>query len=267
MAATARVLETLAAHRPAVTHVGLPKLLAAGRFETVDYLLVSTAEGRPFRAQQATVSEITLVASEAVAPLHQITARRVTVGAAEIERWVHRPVAILSGAPDIHPDHPLAGLIGELVRDLHGRTVTVSWIHGNLVADNLRLVLDGSQPATLSVRLTGWERAGDGALPDVDLVLAHLLATAEAENLDLLEVLDQQLTRLRPAPRTRRANPELAERTVLLLAGLRYLAGNAALGLPQPGRLTPLLDQLLQPARRQAGISHCRPTRPRGATR
>lgn len=249
LAATVTVLDSL---RPVLSaelagQLGLPRLLAAGRQGTLDYLLVSAPQGRPFRAQHATVSEITLIASEAVAPLHQLTARRVVVGHAELDRWVYRPVALLTGAPPAHPDHPLAELIGELVRDLEGRTVTVSWIHGDLVADNLRLALTGTQPAALSVSLAGWERAGDGALPDVDLALAQLLATAEAEHLDLLAVLDQQLTLRRPGPVARRANPDLAQRTVLLLAGIRYLAGNAALGVRQPPRLTQLLEKLIAP--------------------
>ena len=115
-------------------------------------------------------------AAAGIGELHQRTGISTKVCEDMIDRWVNEPLRTLRAAKGVRLDSPqrqkaLAGLVSELHDALEGRTVTVSWVHGNFWAENILASPDG---ATLT-GIVGWELAAPADLPQLDLI--HLLLT------------------------------------------------------------------------------------------
>jgi O-antigen/teichoic acid export membrane protein/thymidylate kinase len=116
-------------------------------------------------------------AGSAIGELHRRTMRRSEVDADLMDAWVHAPIrqlAMILGRRDDGGSglRRLAALGDRLVERLDGRTMEVSWIHGDYWPGNLLATADGR-------RVTGivdWDQASDGFPPIQDVI--HLLLYA-----------------------------------------------------------------------------------------
>jgi hypothetical protein len=163
--------------------------------------------------------------------LHRATAATALVDDATLERWVTTP---LDGLRQLgRPARALARLGGELREFLAGRSVEVSWVHGdywpgNLLVDELTGSLHG---------VVDWEWAAAGELPahDVFHFVLFTRSMLERTNLGLL-VRDLLRGKASTGPERDRLEQAVPQgdaqwfRTVLLLYWMRHLA--AHLGQP-----------------------------------
>lgn len=101
-----------------------------------------------------------------IGELHRRTAREVTIDATVLTRWVDGPLETIRSVRSTATPRPeLVTLIGRLRdrlwRELEGRTVEVSWIHGDYQPTNLLLVRGESRPSGIF----DWEDGGPDELP------------------------------------------------------------------------------------------------------
>jgi O-antigen/teichoic acid export membrane protein/aminoglycoside phosphotransferase len=162
--------------------VMLPEIVAQGVCGGTPYLVEHLVPGRTGTRARATPADLVAHAAAAIAPLHQATAFEARAGAPCLRRWVDAPVEALAGrvAPSA-----LERLRGELRGLLGGRTLALSWIHGDYVPANVMV-----DPA--AARVTGivdWERAGPEGLPLVDVATILLAARMQASRRELGRVV------------------------------------------------------------------------------
>lgn len=113
------------------------------------------------------------VAAAAITRLHMATARSVLVTPELAERWIDLPAAAVAGL-DVGDRHRAAvDRIASYLRDeLVGRTITVSWTHGDYWPGNV--LVSGDPPHQTVTGIIDWEDAMDPGLPDADLVHWYL---------------------------------------------------------------------------------------------
>jgi hypothetical protein len=110
----------------------------------------------------------------AITHLHHCTATPLAVTPQTLERWVDRPLLAIRHACAVLPRaESWGGVIARLTAELHealaGRTLCVSWIHGDFWASNLLLhPLHGGLSG-----IVDWDRAASGELPVHDAL--HLV--------------------------------------------------------------------------------------------
>ena len=118
------------------------------------------------------LARVQSAAASTISDLHRRTAERIRVDAPVLERWIDRPILVLArirflskteNAKAIHR------LRNRLQTALQGRTLQVSWIHGDYWLGNLFLAEDQVTPTGI----IDWDRAAPGELPWHDLF--HLL--------------------------------------------------------------------------------------------
>jgi aminoglycoside phosphotransferase len=113
-------------------------------------------------------------AAVAIGGLHRLTAATAVVDSEILSRWVDAPLSLIRSAAAHSSETARHGgaierLRRELYETLEGRTLYLSWIHGDYWPGNLLLAADGATP----LGIIDWDRAGAEELPGHDLL--HLL--------------------------------------------------------------------------------------------
>jgi aminoglycoside phosphotransferase (APT) family kinase protein len=160
----------------------VPRALAEGRIGGRRYFIETVVPGS-VASSTGTGREVLLArqanAAAAIGEFHRLTAERVRVDRLMLERWVDRPVRILSRAnlevDDRDTSAILQSLRRRLIAEIDGREMQVSWIHGDYWRGNLLFGADGMTPTGI----VDWDRAGPAELPWHDLF--HLLMYARRE--------------------------------------------------------------------------------------
>ncbi|SIM50463.1 phosphotransferase family protein [Micromonospora cremea] len=128
-------------------------------------------------------------ASRVIRDLHQRTRERTLLDRDAVADWVDAPLRRLEKYVATHPRRDrlldtVWRLREELLAALVGRTVSISWIHGDFWPGNLL--------ATSSGEVTGivdWDRAAARQLPLHDLLHLHILARRLARGDELGEIV------------------------------------------------------------------------------
>ncbi len=162
----------------------VPGVLAAGRIDGRPYLVETALPGRPAIRRPGDVpadENLLARAGELISELHARTRRTVVVGEIELRAWIRTPATRirreLRAMTGRDARRPWEGALGALERDLEaalsGRTLAVSWVHGDCWPGNL--LLDERDAIT---GLVDWDRAADGQLPVLDLLHLVVYTTA-----------------------------------------------------------------------------------------
>jgi aminoglycoside phosphotransferase (APT) family kinase protein len=215
----------------------VPEILAAGETDGMTYVVERAFGGVPASSlltDTARRAEVLAEVSSTVAELHRLTSATLAVDDAVLDRWVGVP---LEGLRRIgRPWRGIERLGGELREFLAGRSVEVSWVHGDYWPGNVLV-----DETSASVRgVVDWEWAADGELPAHDVFHVVLFTRSMLERTDL-GLLVRDL--LRGRSRTGAERDQLEQvvpqgdpqwfRTALLLYWMRHLASH--LGQPATG--------------------------------
>ncbi len=236
----ALVVATLRAHPALQTWIKwLPTPLATGLVDGRFYLLemlLPGVDGTHLPLDEQGWATVQRAACRVIGQLHQQTATTTTVHEELLQRWVVEPVAalrrlepVLLSRSDYH--QRLHCLQAELTAALIGRTVGISWIHGDFTPGNL--LLDPAQQTITGV--IDWELAAPAELPQLDL-LQFLITTRmirhQCEYGDVIRTLftdqrwqEQERLLLETAQQTL-PGVGLPDRTLLLLCWLRHIAAS-----------------------------------------
>jgi aminoglycoside phosphotransferase (APT) family kinase protein len=207
----------------------LPTRLAAGDIAghkfTVDEALPGSQHLGPNLARD--VAAISLISE-----LHQVTAQQMTVDHETLEAWLGAPLrtitALLRRFPLPIRRDALNRLAVKVQRDLLGKSLKVSWIHGDFWAGNL-LVDEVSRAIT---GIIDWDLAAFPELPVHDvlqmLLLSRTLASRESVGQVVARLLNggSWTTDERKLLETAgwAVADEVDQSTLLLLYWLRYVA-------------------------------------------
>ncbi len=203
----------------------LPRVLASGKAGGQQFLLeqlMPSLDGRTVLARALHPDAVIAVALSVIAELHQRTATTVFVDDSLLDRWVDGPVRLLcERAAHLGETHGAVAL--ERIRmmlhvALEGRTLCVSWIHGDLAPGNLLLTPDGRH-----VRgIVDWDRASPVGLPDLDV--AHFLLCTQAliQGRELGDIVCRLLD---DAAELGAGASPLTDRPLVLLAWLHHVTG------------------------------------------
>lgn len=217
----------------------MPQLWAsgetAGRFYVLEQRLPGL-DGRQLLADHAVRVCLQAAAAHSIAQLHQATASTAIVNADLLQRWVDRPLQLVRPVTAAHDRagegvRALDRLAAELKGSLLGRSVAISWIHGDYMPGNILATDDGRT-------LTGiidWDLAAPNELPQLDLMHFLLSMRMLVAKRELGDVVRDLLTK------DKWTTPELDillgaqaalpgdvvdTRTLILLSWLRHIARN-----------------------------------------
>lgn len=215
----------------------LPTLLAEGEVDGQAYGVERMLPG--LVAQQMLVHpaddlRMQIAAAAAIGELHRRTATLAAVNAERLERWIDEPLRLIEQVgmtPTIYNRGAMRRLSEELHQALTGRTLCLSWVHGDFVPGNILVAPDGG-------KLTGivdWELARPDDLPVLD-VLQLLLSTRLLKQccevgdivrtlLSGVEWLPHEQALLDTAQAALSGDP-VNWRAMLLLCWLRHVAAN-----------------------------------------
>ncbi|HSD82331.1 MAG TPA: phosphotransferase, partial [Anaerolineae bacterium] len=176
----------------------MPSILASGEIADQFYLIEQSLPGRDGRSllsDPAARTRLQLAAANTIAQLHQATTSTTRVTPEMLKRWIDQPLQALRLVASAH-DHGGAvaravdRLAAELQSSLAGRTVSVSWIHGDYMPGNVLVTADGAQ-------LTGiidWDLAAPEELPQLDLIHFLLSVRMLAAKHEMGDVVRELLT-------------------------------------------------------------------------
>ena len=211
----------------------VPAVLGAGSLAGATWLAERALAGRSGRLVVADASSrraLLVDATAAIAAIHTATGTDVAfVGDAEVERWVaarSRAVAVLSDR------RATVGRVADAVAaEIRGRTVTTSWIHGDLWPANV-LVDDAGTRVT---GLVDWDSAEPGELGLHDRLHLALTTRRLVEHAHLGRVLADVLSGAAWTADDRVVLGDaddtidgIPSRTALWLYWLRFVATNLA---------------------------------------
>ena len=208
----------------------VPEVLATGETDGMCYVVERAFSGVPattWLGDEARRGEVLKDGLSTIAGLHRLTSDTTVVDDDTLERWLTIP---LNGLRRLgRPWRGLERIGGELREFLSGRSVEVSWIHGDYWPGNVLV-----DEASLSLRgVVDWECAADGELPAHDVFHFVLFTRSMLDRTDL-GLLVRDLLRGRASTGPEREQLEQAVphgdpewfRTVLLLYWLRHLAAH-----------------------------------------
>jgi hypothetical protein len=158
-------------------HALLPAPLAKGEIAGQAYFVeraLPGCEARLLMYDPIASDRLHRAAATAIVQFHRLTAATTVVDESMLERWIDQPLRLigrlnLKQPYAAHRKASLERLATELRGALAGRTLSVSWIHGDFWASNLLVTADG---AALS-GIVDWDRAEPSELPMHDVL--HLL--------------------------------------------------------------------------------------------
>jgi aminoglycoside phosphotransferase (APT) family kinase protein len=214
---------------PQRLQVLLPTRLAAGNIAghgfTVDETLPGSQHFGPNFARD-------MAAISLIGELHQATAQEMAVDHETLQAWLGAPMrtitALLRQVPLPLPRDALNRLVVKVQGDLLGKSVKVSWIHGDFWAGNL--LVDGSSRSITGI--IDWDLAAFPELPLHDVLQMLLLSRTLARHESLGQVVAQLLNggswttderKLLDAAAWAAAD-DIDQSTLLLLYWLRYMA-------------------------------------------
>lgn len=217
----------------------LPPLLAEGALPDQPYLVERMLPGldaRQIVADPRARARMRAAAATTIGELHRRTATPTRVDAALLQRWIDEPLDLIRRLDATHPEIASARRATErLAVELHdalaGRTLALSWVHGDYTPGNILVTPDG---ATLT-GIVDWELAAPRDLPLLDLVqlmLSIRMLTTRRELGDVLRGLlngagwtppEQAILAMAQAALPGDA---VEPRTMLLLSWLRHIEAN-----------------------------------------
>jgi Phosphotransferase enzyme family len=217
----------------------VPRRLAEGSLDGRRYAVDTALPDAPALTRATGGRELATVqeaAAEAISHLHRRTATVVAVDDAVIDRWVTRPAGVLAGHAG-RDARGLGALADRLGAALHGRRLTVSWVHGDLWPGNLLVRADGALSG-----IVDWDAAAPDGLPQHDLLHLIVYTRRLTHGAELGAIVRDQLREQAWATHERRvlrAEPgagQLGDRASLLLYWLHHAAAHTR---QQDGALTP----------------------------
>lgn len=211
----------------------LPSLLAEARAFPHAYLVEAKLPG--VRAEVLLLDPATRGlalenAAQAIGGLHRRTAEYARVDEALVAHWVDAPLRaitdLLGNGTQRSRTHQLAL---ELKGALLGRTVALSWVHGDYSPQNVLMGKDAEVTG-----IVGWELAVPRQLPVLDVIHFIVATRMLVERRELGSVLCTLLTEAALSAAegplieaaTSPEHPPLELRTVLLLSWLRHIHGS-----------------------------------------
>jgi O-antigen/teichoic acid export membrane protein/aminoglycoside phosphotransferase (APT) family kinase protein len=129
----------------------------------------------------------------AIGELHRQTATLRRVGDAELEHWVHRPMAEVSRVLPAGLRSEAARLAAVLDARLRGHTVAVGWTHGDYLPVNLLAAPDGRVCA-----IVDWCTAEQNGMPILDVAVFLQMAHAMRDGEELGPLVLRWATRTPP---------------------------------------------------------------------
>jgi Ser/Thr protein kinase RdoA (MazF antagonist) len=117
-----------------------------------------------------------------ITSFHAATARRDTVDADMIHRWIEQPVEkisrVVSQLPGGRPLIPKADRLADHLTDvIYGQAITLSWVHGDFVPGNILV-----SPKTFQVTgIVDWELSHPNELPQMDIYQWILASRREVQ--------------------------------------------------------------------------------------
>ena len=217
----------------------LPSILAAGEIEGHAYMVERMLPGRDARrllARPATRARIMATAVTAISELHQRTATSVVVGPELLDHWIDEPIRAIRHTYAALPwadtvNQACGRLADELRESLYGRTLSVSWIHGDYTPGNILVRPDDG---TLT-GIVDWEHATANGLPLLDPLMLLLSVRTIGQRRELGDVVRELLRGARwtddeqallDAARDALPGDPVAMRTMILLCWLWHVLGN-----------------------------------------
>jgi O-antigen/teichoic acid export membrane protein/aminoglycoside phosphotransferase (APT) family kinase protein len=129
----------------------------------------------------------------AISELHRRTATLRRVGDAELDHWVHRPMAEVSRVLPASLRDDATRLAAMLDARLRGHTVSVGWTHGDYLPVNLLAAPDGRVSA-----IVDWCTADQAGMPVLDVALFLAMAQVDVGDEELGPLVLQWATRTPP---------------------------------------------------------------------
>ena len=217
----------------------LPALLAADETAEQPYLVervLPGVEAHRVLSDADTRMRMQTAAGAAIGDLHRRTAASLVVDAATLERWVDRPISVIrdllaSGKAAIDYRRVFDRLTTELHGSLMGRTLSVSWVHGDFTPGNILLTPD----ATAVTGILDWDQAAPQNLPQLDLALLFLSTRMLEQRCELGDVVREILNAdewsphedyLLNAAKQSLFGDALSVREMVLLSWLRHAEAN-----------------------------------------
>lgn len=174
-------------------------------------------------------------ATSSMNKLYHKTARSVVVDGQMLTRWIDEPLLLIQGLPFrchacVAKNQALIEqLASELDQALVGRTVAVSWIHGDFAPRNILVTPDG---ATVT-GLVDWDQAAPNELPQIDLVQLLLSTRMLVQKRELGDIIRELLKgdswtaeeqALLDRLQSSLPGDTLDNRTLILLCWLRHIS-------------------------------------------
>jgi thiamine kinase-like enzyme len=219
----------------------LPTLLAEGETAETQYLVEQMKPGfdaRTLLDNTDAQTRMRTAAATAIGVLHRHTASSIVVDARMLERWLDEPLcrvkdslATLRHAPSYH--QTLDKMMTELHGALMGKTVPVSWVHGDFSPGNILLTADAGEVTGI----LDWDQASPEDLPQLDLVLLFLSMRMLSQQRELGDIVGEMLEGaewtsneldLLNAAQASLPGETVGMRELVLLAWLRHVAANLA---------------------------------------
>jgi hypothetical protein len=207
----------------------LPTVLAEGKLGNRPYLVEEMLPGVPANGivcDGAPETALLSSAAAAIGELHRRTARPAEVVSAMFERWIEAPACVVRGTAD--GGGAIDRLVAQLRETLEGRTLSLSWVHGDFVPSNILVSADGE--AVLGI--VDWELAAANDVSSIDLVSLLVSTRAERQRQAVGRVVRELIngahwTESEEAV-LHSADPpcEVDTRTLVLLWWLRHVSSN-----------------------------------------
>ncbi len=215
----------------------LPTLLASGDYEQRHYAIeayIAGVDALDLANQPASLNALVSNAAETIDILHAGTAVTKTIDTELLSNWVDNRTSLLETVYRTRTTgHTCVEAVCKLRMLLHdqllGRSVALSWIHGDYWLGNLRVSQDG-------LRINGildWELAAEDELPILDTLLLLITTLMAGSGLEMGDVIRQLLqgdswqghetTILRQAMQDYPVG-DIHMRTLILLTWLRHVS-------------------------------------------
>ncbi len=229
----------------AILHPLLPTVLTETRSFPGGYLVEAKLSGETaevFLQDSATRERALRNAGQVIGELHRRTAEYVKVDEKLLDLWVDAPLRTVAKLLPGIREGCTKQLGGELRRALLGRTVVLSWVHGDYSPQNI--LMGAGRTGAEVTGIVDWEFATPRQLPVFDTAHLVLAARMLVERRELGSVLCRLLTGASLSEvenmliRTGSTDPEhppLELRTVLLLSWLQHIEGSVNWHLNKTG--------------------------------
>jgi O-antigen/teichoic acid export membrane protein/aminoglycoside phosphotransferase len=211
--------------------VRVPAVLHSGELEGRPYIVEDALTGSNAASslgQDSQLSELYPLVTEAISGLHDATGRDVTVDSGLLTRWVGAPASAVNSmlGSSASRRKALQGAITELRGQLDGCTVSVGYVHGDFVPENV--LLDDRLAQVTGI--VDWETLTPDGLQAIDLtqflLSAHLAMTGAELGSVIASLLrdgsdDQEL---RANLETLSARAGVPTRTLVILGWLAHVS-------------------------------------------